>query len=80
MRELGTFNGVAPFVAPLSERLALAVERAEFAARGLLPFNLLFCVRIDRRRRHDDWVQNRRDLGCSTLEGSCPSTRRDSRD
>jgi hypothetical protein len=31
------------FVAPLSERLALAVERAEFAARGLLPFNLLFC-------------------------------------
>lgn len=43
VRELGTFNGVAPFVAPLSERLALAAERAEFAARRLLPLNLLFC-------------------------------------
>lgn len=47
--ELGTFNGVAPFVAPLSERLALAAERAEFAGRRLFPLNLLFC----RARRSD---------------------------
>lgn len=41
--EIGTFNGVAPFAAPLSERLARALERAEFAGRGFLPLNLLFC-------------------------------------
>lgn len=39
----GTFNGLAPFAAPLSERLALAVERVEFAGRHWLPLNLLFC-------------------------------------
>jgi 2-polyprenyl-3-methyl-5-hydroxy-6-metoxy-1,4-benzoquinol methylase len=41
--EIGTFNGVAPFAAPLSTRLALALERAEFAGRRWLPSNLLFC-------------------------------------
>jgi 2-polyprenyl-3-methyl-5-hydroxy-6-metoxy-1,4-benzoquinol methylase len=41
--ELGTFNGVAPFVAPLSEALARGMERAEFAGRGVLPLNLLYC-------------------------------------
>ena len=41
--DLGTFNGVAPFLAPLSERVALAAERGEFAARRLLPLSLLFC-------------------------------------
>ena len=46
--EIGTFNGVAPFVAPLSERLALALERAEFRGRRLLPLNLLYC-RASRR-------------------------------
>jgi 2-polyprenyl-3-methyl-5-hydroxy-6-metoxy-1,4-benzoquinol methylase len=47
--EIGTFNGVAPFVAPASERVALAIERAEFAARRVLPLNLLYChARITR--------------------------------
>jgi len=41
--ELGTFNGVAPFVAPLSEALARGMERAESAGRRLLPLNLLYC-------------------------------------
>ena len=41
IEELGTFNGLAPFVAPLWETLALGVERAEFAGRALLPLNLL---------------------------------------
>jgi 2-polyprenyl-3-methyl-5-hydroxy-6-metoxy-1,4-benzoquinol methylase len=43
VEELGTFNGVAPFVAPVSEALARALERAEFAGRRLLPLNLLYC-------------------------------------
>ena len=43
VRELGSFNGVAPFLAPLAERVALTVERAEFAGRRVLPLNLLFC-------------------------------------
>jgi 2-polyprenyl-3-methyl-5-hydroxy-6-metoxy-1,4-benzoquinol methylase len=41
--EMGAFNGVAPFLAPLSEGLALAVERVEFRARRLLPWSLLYC-------------------------------------
>lgn len=43
VEELGTFNGVAPFLAPLSESLALGVERAEHAARRWWPANLLYC-------------------------------------
>jgi 2-polyprenyl-3-methyl-5-hydroxy-6-metoxy-1,4-benzoquinol methylase len=43
VEEIGTFNGVAPFVAPLSERLARVVERVEFRARRVLPLNLLYC-------------------------------------
>jgi 2-polyprenyl-3-methyl-5-hydroxy-6-metoxy-1,4-benzoquinol methylase len=43
IEDLGTFNGVAPFVAPVSETLARGLERAEFAGRGLLPLNLLYC-------------------------------------
>ena len=43
IEEIGTFNGVAPFLAPLSERLALAAERAEFRLRTVLPLNLLYC-------------------------------------
>jgi 2-polyprenyl-3-methyl-5-hydroxy-6-metoxy-1,4-benzoquinol methylase len=43
IEELGTFNGLAPFVAPLWETLALGVERAEFAGRTLFPLNLLYC-------------------------------------
>lgn len=41
--EIGTFNGAAPFVAPLSESLARGVERLEFRARRFMPFNLLYC-------------------------------------
>lgn len=41
--EIGTFNGIAPFVAFVSEDLALKVERIEFATRRWLPLNLLFC-------------------------------------
>jgi 2-polyprenyl-3-methyl-5-hydroxy-6-metoxy-1,4-benzoquinol methylase len=40
--ELGTFNGVAPFLAPLSESLARAAEHVEFATRQFLPWNLLY--------------------------------------
>lgn len=40
---IGTFNGAAPFLAPVSERLAIAVERVEFAGRHVLPLNLLWC-------------------------------------
>ncbi len=41
--EIGAFNGVAPFLAPISERLALATERLEFATRRRWPWNLLYC-------------------------------------
>ncbi len=41
--ELGTFNGLAPFLAPLSERVARGVEQFEFRTRRLLPYNLLYC-------------------------------------
>jgi 2-polyprenyl-3-methyl-5-hydroxy-6-metoxy-1,4-benzoquinol methylase len=40
--EIGTFNGAAPFVAPLAESLALAAERMEFRLRRALPLNLLY--------------------------------------
>ena len=43
VEDLGAFNGLAPFVAPLSHALALGAERAEFAARRWLPANLLYC-------------------------------------
>lgn len=42
LEELGTFNGVAPFLAPLSESLARGMEDAEFRARHWLPLNLLY--------------------------------------
>jgi 2-polyprenyl-3-methyl-5-hydroxy-6-metoxy-1,4-benzoquinol methylase len=42
--ESGAFNGLAPFVAPLGEALALAVERVEFRWRRRLPLNLLYCL------------------------------------
>jgi 2-polyprenyl-3-methyl-5-hydroxy-6-metoxy-1,4-benzoquinol methylase len=41
--EIGAFNGLAPFAASLSARLARAIERAEFSGRRLLPLNLLYC-------------------------------------
>jgi 2-polyprenyl-3-methyl-5-hydroxy-6-metoxy-1,4-benzoquinol methylase len=44
VRHIGTFNGVAPFLAPISHRLALGLENFEFLCNRLLPENLLFCV------------------------------------
>jgi len=44
VRNIGTFNGLAPFVAPISRRLALGMERIEFSLNRLLPQNLLFCL------------------------------------
>lgn len=43
VEEIGAFNGLAPFVAPIGETLARSVESAEFAARLWLPLNLLYC-------------------------------------
>ena len=40
---IGTFNGFAPFLAPISRRLALGLEEFEFLFNRLLPANLLFC-------------------------------------
>jgi 2-polyprenyl-3-methyl-5-hydroxy-6-metoxy-1,4-benzoquinol methylase len=40
---IGTFNGLAPFLAPISRRLALNLEEIEFSFNRLLPQNLLFC-------------------------------------
>ena len=44
VRHIGTFNGIAPFLAPISHRVALALEEIEFALNRVLPQNLLFCV------------------------------------
>ena len=44
VRYIGTFNGVAPFMAPMSHRLALSIEKIEFSFNRLLPQNLLFCL------------------------------------
>jgi len=44
IRHVGTFNGVSPFLAPISRRLALGVERFEFLLNQVLPQNLLFCL------------------------------------
>jgi len=41
---IGSFNGMAPFIAPVSRRLALGLEQFEFKFNELLPQNLLFCV------------------------------------
>jgi hypothetical protein len=42
--QIGTFNGLAPFLAPISRRLALGLEQIEFSFNRLLPANLLFCL------------------------------------
>jgi len=44
VQDIGTFNGVAPFVAPISYRVALGLEKFEFLWNRLLPENLLFCL------------------------------------
>jgi 2-polyprenyl-3-methyl-5-hydroxy-6-metoxy-1,4-benzoquinol methylase len=40
--EIGTFNGLAPFVAVLGKPVAMMLERLEFAGRHFLPLNLLY--------------------------------------
>jgi 2-polyprenyl-3-methyl-5-hydroxy-6-metoxy-1,4-benzoquinol methylase len=44
VEELGAFNGVAPFLAPFSDRIARIAESLEFSARRWIPANLLYCV------------------------------------
>lgn len=44
VRHIGTFNGFAPFLAPISYRLALGLEKVEFLLNRLFPQNLLFCL------------------------------------
>jgi 2-polyprenyl-3-methyl-5-hydroxy-6-metoxy-1,4-benzoquinol methylase len=44
VQQIGTFNGFAPFVAPVSYRLALALENWEYDWRVYLPGHLLFCA------------------------------------
>jgi hypothetical protein len=41
---IGTFNGLAPFLAPISRPLSLEFEKIEFLLNRVLPENLLFCV------------------------------------
>jgi 2-polyprenyl-3-methyl-5-hydroxy-6-metoxy-1,4-benzoquinol methylase len=43
VEEIGTFNGVAPFLAPVSETVARAAETLEFKTAGVMPWNLLYC-------------------------------------
>lgn len=44
VEEIGAFNGAAPFLAPLSVRLAGAAEHLEFRTRRWAPWNLLYCL------------------------------------
>src|SRR5436190_1767612 len=44
VRHIGTFNGLAPFLAPISRRLALSFEKTEFLLNRACLQNLLFCV------------------------------------
>jgi len=44
VRRIGAFNGLAPFLAPISRRLALGMEEIEFLLNRALPQNLLFCL------------------------------------
>jgi len=39
---IGSFNGLAPFIAPISRRLALGIEKIEFSLSRILLQNLLF--------------------------------------
>ena len=44
VNHIGTFNGLAPFLAPIFRPLALEFEKIEFLLNRVLPENLLFCV------------------------------------
>jgi 2-polyprenyl-3-methyl-5-hydroxy-6-metoxy-1,4-benzoquinol methylase len=43
VEDIGTFNGVAPFLSVLGEPVGIAAERLEFRTRRVLPWNLLYC-------------------------------------
>ena len=43
VEEMGTFNGLAPFLAPMSEGVARAAEAFEFQTARFMPYNLLYC-------------------------------------
>lgn len=43
VQEIGAFNGVAPFLASVSERVACAAEAFEFQTSRVMPYNLLYC-------------------------------------
>jgi 2-polyprenyl-3-methyl-5-hydroxy-6-metoxy-1,4-benzoquinol methylase len=43
VEEMGTFNGIAPFLAPMSEGVARAAEAFEFQTARIMPYNLLYC-------------------------------------
>jgi 2-polyprenyl-3-methyl-5-hydroxy-6-metoxy-1,4-benzoquinol methylase len=43
VQEIGSFNGIAPFLAVVGERIALSAEALEFKTRRVLPWNLLYC-------------------------------------
>jgi hypothetical protein len=44
VRRIGTFNGLAPFLATISRPFALRFEKIEFLFNRALPQNLLFCL------------------------------------
>jgi 2-polyprenyl-3-methyl-5-hydroxy-6-metoxy-1,4-benzoquinol methylase len=44
VEQIGTFNGLSPFIAPISRSLALSMEEFEFLFNHLFPQNLLFCL------------------------------------
>ena len=44
VERIGSFNGIAPFIAPVSQRLGLWIEKLEFRTNKLVPQNLLFCL------------------------------------
>ena len=44
VHRIGTFNGLAPFLAPISHGFALGIEKVEFLLNRALPQNLLFCL------------------------------------
>jgi 2-polyprenyl-3-methyl-5-hydroxy-6-metoxy-1,4-benzoquinol methylase len=43
VEEIGSFNGIAPFLAPISDGVARAAEAFEFQTARMMPWNLLYC-------------------------------------
>ena len=44
--QIGTFNGIAPFLVDISVKVARGVERIEFYLGRFVPLNLIHCVAI----------------------------------